>query len=370
MKLPALLSALARVLAPTFLCATAAAGTFAIAGPGGPVPDCPFSPGTWNAEPTWPTLASSITLDYPVTSLSAVKLLGFTHTWRGDVHVYLSDPAGVRHDLVVRPGFGGANSGDSGNFATGDFTIVASGGQSLAQGAGDVGTGTYDQFLNAGGGAWTSGTYAIDDAPLGSISGPAGTWTLHVVDWFATDTGDLANGWILEGTDASGFASFCEPGVDAFPCPCGNPPSTSARGCDNFGAHSGGAVLSSSGEARVTVDTLVLTSTSENASALTVFFQSDTLADSSSVAFGAGRICIAGTLLRLYSDKAVGGSISRPGAGDPSVSSRSAALGDPLVSGSTRFYTAAYRDAFAAGPCGDPAATFNASQAGSLTWGL
>ena len=54
------------------------------------------------------------------------------------------------------------------------------------------------------------------------------------------------------------------------------------------------------------------------------------------------------------------------GPNDPSVSARSAALGDPIPHGSFRYYQVAYRDADP-GYC-RPAATFNASNAVMVAW--
>jgi len=45
---------------------------------------------------------------------------------------------------------------------------------------------------------------------------------------------------------------------------------------------------------------------------------------------------------------ASGGAASAPGPGDPSISARSAALGDPISAGSQRFYQVYYRDPDAA----------------------
>ena len=76
--------------------------------------------------------------------------------------------------------------------------------------------------------------------------------------------------------------------------------------------------------------------------------------------FGDGRRCIGGSLKRLYVHSASGGVVSAPQAGDPSVSARSAALGDVLSVGATRYHQAYYRD---------PSTTFCASPAGNL-WNI
>ena len=89
----------------------------------------------------------------------------------------------------------------------------------------------------------------------------------------------------------------------------------------------------------------------------------------SGVAFGQGVRCAGGMLRRLYVKTAALGTIVAPnlGAGDPSVSARSAALGDAIQAGQTRVYLVAYRDPVVLGNCG-AAATFNATQSGLVAW--
>ncbi len=356
-----------RILFCAALGATAAANNFSVSGAGGAIPDCPNSPGLWNSQPTWATLTSTVSVANPATSITAVRLLGLNHTYRGDIHVFLSDPGGLNYNVIVRPGFNGTNSGDSGNYNAGDYNIVQSGGAALNQGGVNINGGTYNQYLNTGAGQWTSGTYLISNTALNSITGPAGTWTLNIVDWFNIDTGSIT-GWTLEGTDGVGFASYCDPGASGvIACPCTNPPSGSGRGCNNFGAMSGGASLSATGNASLMADTLVFTSTGENNTSLTIFLQG-TASNSTGVPYGAGVRCVAGILKRLYTGGASGGAITRPGGGDPDVHTRSAALGNPISAGESRYYMTYYRDPAAAGPCGNTASTFNDSQAGSVVW--
>ncbi len=354
------------VLASVALTATAVAGTFSVSGPGGAIPDAGGV--TWNTAPT-ATLSSTVSVNYNVTGITAVKLNGLAHTWRGDVHVYLTNPGGSRFNVIVRPGWTGTGFGDSGDFVSGNYSIVDSGGAALNQGAVNINGGTYNQFLNSGAGMWTSGTFAIANSPLSGITGSKGTWQIDVVDWAGSDLGSMT-GWTLEGNDVSGFNNFCDPGTGGvIACPCGNAPSGANRGCNNFGALSGGATISASGNASVAADTLVLTATGENNTALTVFVQGDTTAPPG-IIFGAGVRCVANPLLRLYTGSASGGTISRPSGADPSISARSAALGDTIPSSGTRYYFTYYRDPNAAGPCANQVSTFNASNAGSTTWGL
>jgi hypothetical protein len=160
--------------------------------------------------------------------------------------------------------------------------------------------------------------------------------------------------------------SFCDPGQGGvIPCPCGNPAASSGRGCENSSG-TGGAQLSSCGVASLAQDTLGLLTTGQRPSATSVVLQGRN-ALVSGVVYGQGVRCISDHLLRLYVKAASNGSVAAPVLGDASVSSRSAALGDPIPSGGTRHYMVYYRDPNVLGGC--PAtSTFNATQALGLTW--
>src|SRR5260221_119014 len=70
-----------------------------------------------------------------------------------------------------------------------------------------------------------------------------------------------------------GFTSLCDPGVGGvIACPCGNPPSGSGRGCDNSAA-TGGANLSASGIAYLSMDSLVFTTAAEKPTATSIVLQ-------------------------------------------------------------------------------------------------
>ena len=81
--------------------------------------------------------------------------------------------------------------------------------------------------------------------------------------------------------DARGFTSLCDPGAGGVTaCPCSNAPSGPGRGCDNSSA-TGGAVLSASGVAYVSLDGLVFTTSGEPQTAMSILVQG-----SSSIASG------------------------------------------------------------------------------------
>ena len=169
--------------------------------------------------------------------------------------------------------------------------------------------------------------------------------------------------------DATAFVGFCDPGAGGvIPCPCSNPPAGAGRGCDNFGAGPiDSGTLAATGAAYLGEDSVVLQASGENNTSLTVFFAGTTTVAGGAV-LGAGVRCVGGSLKRLYTGSAAGGSLSRPGPGDPSVSARSAALGSTISAGDTRYYFCTYRDPAAAGPCGNSSSTINATNAGSITW--
>jgi len=137
------------------------------------------------------------------------------------------------------------------------------------------------------------------------------------------------------------------------------------RGCDNS-AGTGGATLAAAGVASLGSDTLVFTTSAERATSLSLLLQGTSTIPAGAV-YGQGRRCFGGSLERLFQKIAVGGSITAPGAGDPTISARSAARGSPISAGQSRFYLVYYRDPVVLGGC--PAAnTFNGTQGGRVIW--
>jgi len=171
---------------------------------------------------------------------------------------------------------------------------------------------------------------------------------------------------------------FCLPGQNGvLSCPCKNTP-VGSGGCRNFGAGVMGpsAMLSALGIASVTdgFDTLQFQVTDGNGTTLTVFLQST--GASAGSAYGAGVSCLSGPTMMLYhGDCGRGeplGQITRPLVGiDPSVHQRSAAMGDAISAGQTRYYMAGYRDREASeiAHCNDPSKTFTSTQGVSVVWG-
>ncbi len=133
------------------------------------------------------------------------------------------------------------------------------------------------------------------------------------------------------------------------------------HGCENSSG-TRGALLTVQGT--TTPDAVVLTSSSQRPTAFTLFVQGNTT-NTAGISYGDGLRCVTGALKRIGAKTSVGGTASYPGAGDPSISSRSAALGDPISPGSTRYYQAYYRDPIAAF-C--PTQTFNVSSGTAIVW--
>jgi hypothetical protein len=143
-------------------------------------------------------------------------------------------------------------------------------------------------------------------------------------------------------------------------CPCANPGAT-GHGCENS-SFTGGARLDGSGSASLSSDTLSLTSSGEPASTLSIFLQGSKFVPR--IPLGQGLDCAGGVVSRLLVRRSVNGVATAPGSQGPSLSSRSAQLGDPLSAGSIRVYQVFYRDA-AYSTC---RSSFNLSSAQQIVW--
>lgn len=160
--------------------------------------------------------------------------------------------------------------------------------------------------------------------------------------------------------------TFCDPGSGGVSsCPCSNPPAGAGRGCDNSAA-TGGASIGASGTPSLGADTVVFATAGQRPNGATILLQG-TSTIPAGVVLGQGMRCAGGVLKRLFLKSASGGSITVPGAGDPSISARSAALGDPISPGSQRHYLAYYRDPIVLGGC-SPLSTFNATDGFTIQW--
>ncbi|MFT7485448.1 MAG: Tol biopolymer transport system component [Candidatus Paceibacteria bacterium] len=160
----------------------------------------------------------------------------------------------------------------------------------------------------------------------------------------------------------SPFSPYCSgDGSLTTPCPCGNN-GDEGHGCENS-AGLGGATLVASGSTEA--DSVLFYATGLPSSTVTVLLQAQNDSSNPGISFGDGILCATGAIKRLYVKVGNAGTISAPGAGDLSIQERSAALGDPLVPGTTRYYQVYYRDANGTF-C--PPNTFNTSNGIQIDW--
>jgi len=181
---------------------------------------------------------------------------------------------------------------------------------------------------------------------------------------------DLNGNGTIDSCEGLSGLVYCEPGVaGVLACPCGNPPSGPARGCDNS-LGTGGAALHGSGIAQLTGDSLVLSATaigqagafcSGSITNVTSILLQGTAQVPSGLGFGDGVRCVGGTLKRINTSPSAAGTYSF----GPGIAAQSASLGDPLSPGLTRYYLVYYRDA-----CSSfcPSANFNASNGLRVLW--
>ena len=197
---------------------------------------------------------------------------------------------------------------------------------------------------------WTDGNYNIFYDDLG------------------VTTGQPPNG-VFGGSlnpASSPMVPMCDPGTGGvIACPCGNPSGGLNRGCNNSSSTTG-AALHATGNASLGADTLLLKTAGERATSLSIVAQWIGV-NASGVSFGMGVRCTSGTFKRLYSRNAVAGSITAPTGLDLSVSAQSAAKGDNILAGQSRWYVVYYRDPNVLGGC-PPLSNFNATQTGQVTW--
>ncbi len=175
-------------------------------------------------------------------------------------------------------------------------------------------------------------------------------------DVFVRDRGSMS-----PGTD------LCQPGSGGvLACPCANPPGSAPRGCDNSSG-TGGAQLTSSGSAFLSFDSLVFVTNGERPTAPSILLQGSAEI-AAGATFGQGVRCAGGLVKRLYLKLASSGSVTIPQAGDLTVSARSAAVGDPISAGTSRWYAVYHRDPIILGGC--PASSgFNITQTQRVNWG-
>ena len=294
---------------------------------------------------------SSVAVANPVTSITSIQIQGLSHTWVGDTQATLEDPNGVEHLVWLRPGYlATGNFGNSGDFDGGSYTFVGDGsGASLptTSGTGGAAAGTYNQTFSSGGTTWISGTNGINNTPMGSITGPAGNWSLNIYDWAGGDSGSFS-GWTLNGTDGAGGNvgnAYCFGDGSGAACPCG---ATGGAGEGCMTTSGSGASLAGGGNADVNADTFSLSVAGAPAGKPGLFFQGNTMTMNP---MGDGIMCSNST--SRYGVQFLSG------AGAASISG----LGANSASGASTNYQFWFRDP--ANSCGGG---FNYSNGWTVTW--
>jgi len=174
---------------------------------------------------------------------------------------------------------------------------------------------------------------------------------------------DFNQNGVLDACEAVGLNYCFGDGTNGVLCPCSSL-GLPERGCNNS-AGTGGAVLRAYGS--LSSDTVVLVSTGELPTSLTIFLQGSA-SFPMPASFGDGLRCVGGSLKRLYVKSASGGMAVAPMGGDLSVRAQSAALGDVIAPGTKRYYQAYYRDAnasFCPAPAGS---TYNITNGVEILW--
>jgi len=299
----------------------------------------------------------------------------------GHADVFLRDRVLGRNELISV-----ANDGSQGNDQSGSYDIsVSPDGRFVAFGSSASNLGAGDQSSDAdlfvrdrllqrtelltlgNNGNPGYGSYAESGAALTPDGRYAAFTTPSTFD--LNDSNPDIDVYIRD-RDATSFTSTCEPGSGGvISCPCSNPPTGPGMGCDNS-ALTGGATLLASGIAYLSMDSLTFSTSDERPDALSILVQSKTVDPTGSV-YGMGVRCVSGRLVRLFSKSATLGRITVPDVtlGDPSISQRSAILGDSIGPGEDRWYFVAYRDHRAVTGC-PQLGSFNATQTARIRWWL
>ncbi|MFN0006963.1 MAG: TolB family protein [Planctomycetota bacterium] len=340
---------------------------------------------------TSPSVVSSLTPDGRFVAF----LSGATNLVAGDTNgrddVFVRD----RHaDTTGRVSV--ATGGAEGNFASGypsisadgRFVAFISGATTLVAGdtnmlvdtfVRDRQNGTTERVSVATDGTQSRGTSSLINAPTSvSADGRFVVFITYAPNLVAGDTNGIYDVFLRDRLGLSGapMVQSCFPGTGGvIACPCGQP-ANPAGGCANFGAGStSGAVLNASGTASVSSDTVLLTTSNHRSppgGVLNVFYsyKPGGPAPTSGIGSGAGvRCAVGGSLKRLYTVQAFGGSISKPGMGDLSVSAQSATFpGHAIVPPESRHYLTVYRDGQAGVPCGNPLTSTNVTNMGVILW--
>jgi hypothetical protein len=208
--------------------------------------------------------------------------------------------------------------------------------------------------------AGNPGTISLPVIATGSyqITGPQGFGGSVLVNYQASA---LVNVCYHFTPNLPSVTSYCPGDGSGTACPCGNNSATGAgQGC--LSSLGQGAVLSSSGVPSVSNDTLTLTCSGlPNGTAALLYQGTATSGGANGTVFGDGLRCVGGTIVRLRSQSATGGSASWPTTGQTSLSQAGS-----VPANSQRDYQVWYRNS--ASFC--TPSTFNLSQGLNVVWQL
>lgn len=168
-------------------------------GAGGAIPDATTT--------TAGTISTTIVAP-ALTSISAVAILGLTHSWSGDLVCTVTNPSAVTVNMFVRIGRTTANAIGSPFGRADDFAGT------YVFGAGGANIWTTVGNPIPGGGYMSSD--GLSGAGNGFFAGPqaAGTWTITISDWGGGDTGAF-QGWEIRGEAVPEPATMAALGLGA-----------------------------------------------------------------------------------------------------------------------------------------------------------
>lgn len=183
--------------------------------------------------------------------------------------------------------------------------------------------------------------------------------TLQIPAFLGSDPFEIAWFRIAVTDPPVAAVSLCFGDGSGTPCPCGNS-GAAGRGCANS-INALGGLLTTTGYASVSSDSLVLSGSGMPTSSALYFQGTSVIAAGSGQVFGDGKRCAGGAVLRLDTATNFGGMSQYPGAGDPAISVR----GSVPLTGGVRVYQIWYRNS-------DPSfctpSFFNLTNAVSVTW--
>lgn len=221
----------------------------------------------------------------------------------------------------------------------------------------DFGGGTFRLFKNNG-----AGTMSFDqDFPAPSNASCCGFVDIdNDRDLDLTMFDEISDVVVLRRNGPAFHQTFCFGDGTATACPCANSGET-GHGCENSFA-TGGVLLTSSGNADVSSDTLRLVATNLTPVSIGLFFQGDAQQSGGLGSLsGDGLRCAAGTLIRLGTRQGLNGMVTF-GFGNPGDTAIH--IGGGVAGAATRYYQVSYRNVQAF--C--TPSTFNESNGLRVNW--